>query len=292
MYGPDGVYIGDVDDLVLDVANKRVHGLFVRDPNPMVAEEGVTFEIPYSWVSAVGDVVLLKVFPRRVTRGGPVLRSAAHQRAARADHRRVRAEGLHQPVKVGAVQAGELPVQRLYPVRAAVHPPGPELLHGVGVRHDGAVADHVVRVGDDLLLPGLRHVVPGRQAQLQHVPLVQPRAGVPADDLLDLPGQPQRPDYPGADGRVHYGVVDRPPDVVEHRAGDDQPAVALYALGELHRQRAHGAAVGDDPPPAALVPEYPDALGLVGIGRQLSSPSRSVRRSACRRGLSRGPRRR
>ena len=71
IYGPKGVFVGKVSNLSFDTDGKRVAGLIVDKVNPAVAEEGVAISIPYEWVTAVGDIVLLKRFPERILRDGP-----------------------------------------------------------------------------------------------------------------------------------------------------------------------------------------------------------------------------
>ena len=71
IYGPKGVYIGKVSDLTFDPDDRRVVGLIVRDVSPAVSEPGVMVSIPYDWVSAIGDIVILKRFPEMIFRNEP-----------------------------------------------------------------------------------------------------------------------------------------------------------------------------------------------------------------------------
>ncbi len=66
VYTKAGVYLGDVNNVVLDISNNMVHGLFVANTNPALVENSANINIPYRWVQAVGDVVILKYFPPRV----------------------------------------------------------------------------------------------------------------------------------------------------------------------------------------------------------------------------------
>ena len=70
IYSPEGIFIGKVDDLTVDPSNRAVSGLLVREPSPVVADKGVMVKIPYRWVQAVGDVVILKTFPKHVNIDG------------------------------------------------------------------------------------------------------------------------------------------------------------------------------------------------------------------------------
>ena len=67
IYTPDGRLLGEVDNVVVDVDAAKIDGLFIEESSPMLVEDSRPVNIPYRWVSAVNDVVLLKYFPRRVS---------------------------------------------------------------------------------------------------------------------------------------------------------------------------------------------------------------------------------
>ncbi|MDD1746481.1 MAG: PRC-barrel domain-containing protein [Methanomassiliicoccales archaeon] len=72
VYTPNGVFLGNVNNLVLDLDHKKVDGLFINETNPLLVEDSKAVNVPYRWIQAVGDVVVLKYFPKRVTtRKGP-----------------------------------------------------------------------------------------------------------------------------------------------------------------------------------------------------------------------------
>lgn len=61
VYTDKGVYIGKVTDVQLDVNERKVAGLAVTRLNPDMFDntsKGVV--IPYRWVTAVADVVLIR----------------------------------------------------------------------------------------------------------------------------------------------------------------------------------------------------------------------------------------
>ena len=68
-YTPNGVFLGTVNNLVIDIENKKVDGLFISETNPLLVEDSKAVNVPYRWIQAVGDVVVLKYFPKRVTAG-------------------------------------------------------------------------------------------------------------------------------------------------------------------------------------------------------------------------------
>jgi sporulation protein YlmC with PRC-barrel domain len=67
IYTPDGRLLGEVDNVVVDVEAAKVDGLYVDESSPMLVEDSRSANVPYRWVSAVNDVVLLKYFPKRVS---------------------------------------------------------------------------------------------------------------------------------------------------------------------------------------------------------------------------------
>lgn len=67
LYGQDlytdrGIYVGKIEDVSVDIKEKRVSGLAVKNVNPnafdMGKKKGVI--IPYRWVTAIGDIVIIK----------------------------------------------------------------------------------------------------------------------------------------------------------------------------------------------------------------------------------------
>ena len=67
VYTRNGVYIGNVRNVFLDMDEKRVSSLLVTNTNPSIVEGTVDVAVPYRWVNAVGDIVILSHFPKRVT---------------------------------------------------------------------------------------------------------------------------------------------------------------------------------------------------------------------------------
>lgn len=82
IYTPDGRLLGEVDNLVVDVESSKLDGLFVQESSPLLVDESRPVNVPYRWVAAVNDVVLLKYFPKRVS----LKRVAARPAASEAPH--------------------------------------------------------------------------------------------------------------------------------------------------------------------------------------------------------------
>ena len=67
VYTREGTYVGHVKNVFLDMDEKRVSSLLVSNTNPVLVEGTVDVAVPYRWVNAVGDIVILSNFPERVT---------------------------------------------------------------------------------------------------------------------------------------------------------------------------------------------------------------------------------
>jgi len=71
VYTHNGVFLGNVNNLVVDVDKGAVDGIFVGETNPLLVEGSRAVSVPYRWVQSVGDIVVLRYFPKRVSiRGG------------------------------------------------------------------------------------------------------------------------------------------------------------------------------------------------------------------------------
>jgi len=67
VYTRGGVYVGHVNNVFIDMDEKRVSSLLVSNTNPTLVEGTVDVAVPYRWVTSVGDIVILSYFPERVT---------------------------------------------------------------------------------------------------------------------------------------------------------------------------------------------------------------------------------
>ncbi len=66
VYTSQGIYLGNVANLVVDVDENKVQGLFVGSTNPQLVEGSKAVNVPFRWISSIGDIVILKYFPKRV----------------------------------------------------------------------------------------------------------------------------------------------------------------------------------------------------------------------------------
>lgn len=67
VYTREGEYVGHVRNVFIDLDEKRISSLLVTNTNPALVEGTVDVAIPYRWVNAVGDIVILSYFPEKVT---------------------------------------------------------------------------------------------------------------------------------------------------------------------------------------------------------------------------------
>ena len=65
VYTQKGIYVGRVDDAVLDPDNGVVSGLALADLNrDLFDNKGKGIVIPYRWVTAVGDIIIIRHLKR------------------------------------------------------------------------------------------------------------------------------------------------------------------------------------------------------------------------------------
>ncbi len=67
VYTSDGIFLGNVNNVVIDLDTQKIYGLFIGDTNPLLVEDSLPVNVPYRWVQAVGDIIILRYFPRRVS---------------------------------------------------------------------------------------------------------------------------------------------------------------------------------------------------------------------------------
>lgn len=82
VYTSDGSFVGNVENMVIDVPNKRVHGLLLGQTNPALVDGGQDVAVPYRWVRSFDDILLLSKFPKSIGRGGTENGTGEPQEAA------------------------------------------------------------------------------------------------------------------------------------------------------------------------------------------------------------------
>lgn len=66
IYTNHGAFVGRVRDIIIDLAKKRIDGLYVDETNEALVESSHSISVPFRWVMSIGDIIILKHFPQRV----------------------------------------------------------------------------------------------------------------------------------------------------------------------------------------------------------------------------------
>ena len=66
VYTHGGRYVGVVQNVILDLPNRRVGSLLLTRTSTKLIEGGHNVAVPYRWVASVGDIVILSHFPDKV----------------------------------------------------------------------------------------------------------------------------------------------------------------------------------------------------------------------------------
>ena len=66
-YTKQGIFLGRVKNLIIDIENCKVESLFIEETNPLLVDDSMGVAVPYRWVQSVGDIVILKYFPKQVS---------------------------------------------------------------------------------------------------------------------------------------------------------------------------------------------------------------------------------
>ncbi len=66
VYSDKGLYVGAVDDVIIDFEKGSIYGLYIENTNSELVESGAAISIPYRLVKTIGHVIILKGFPEFV----------------------------------------------------------------------------------------------------------------------------------------------------------------------------------------------------------------------------------
>src|SRR5437764_15435409 len=72
VYTATGTFVGHVKNVILDVTGGKLDSRLVGKTNPALVEGGVDVAVPYRWVRAFDDILILSYFPTRVELLAPV----------------------------------------------------------------------------------------------------------------------------------------------------------------------------------------------------------------------------
>lgn len=63
VYTPWGVKIGEVANVEIESETSSIENIFLESTNEKLVSEGASILIPFRWVQAIGDIIILKHFP-------------------------------------------------------------------------------------------------------------------------------------------------------------------------------------------------------------------------------------
>lgn len=63
VYTDKGILLGEVSDVIFDMEIQDIYGLYVESSNEALVEMGSAVSIPFRWIRAIGEVILLRKFP-------------------------------------------------------------------------------------------------------------------------------------------------------------------------------------------------------------------------------------
>lgn len=66
VYTNQGVYVGVVENVRINLAERRVSSLLLKRTNSKIVEGGHRIAVPYRWVASAGDIIILNNFPDKV----------------------------------------------------------------------------------------------------------------------------------------------------------------------------------------------------------------------------------
>lgn len=69
VYTDKAIALGNVDDLIIETDSQKIEGLFIGNPNPLLVEHSKPVSVPFRWIHNVGDIIILKYFPKFVETG-------------------------------------------------------------------------------------------------------------------------------------------------------------------------------------------------------------------------------
>jgi sporulation protein YlmC with PRC-barrel domain len=63
VYTDKGVLLGQVNDVIFDMEQQDIYGIYIAQPNPQVVENGSAICVPFRWIKSIGEIILLRKFP-------------------------------------------------------------------------------------------------------------------------------------------------------------------------------------------------------------------------------------
>ena len=66
VYTNKGIYVGEIKNVIIDTDASRIHSVVVTGINPQLHDDTPDLGIPFRWISAMGDIIILSYFPDKI----------------------------------------------------------------------------------------------------------------------------------------------------------------------------------------------------------------------------------
>lgn len=63
VYTDRGILLGQVNDVIFDMEQQDIYGIYIAQPNAQVVEFGSAISVPFRWIKSIGEIILLRKFP-------------------------------------------------------------------------------------------------------------------------------------------------------------------------------------------------------------------------------------
>ncbi len=67
VYTRKGIYVGEIKRIILDTDSCKLDKMVIGNANPSLMDEPRDLAVPYRWVSAAGDIIILRYFPEEIS---------------------------------------------------------------------------------------------------------------------------------------------------------------------------------------------------------------------------------
>ncbi len=66
VYTNKGIYVGETKNVIIDTDAAHINTLLITGVNPDIMDDPQDIGVPFRWIAAIGDIVLLNHFPTKI----------------------------------------------------------------------------------------------------------------------------------------------------------------------------------------------------------------------------------
>ena len=66
VYTNKGTYVGETKNVIIDTDAAHINTILITDINPTLMDNPQDIGVPFRWIAAIGDIVLLNHFPTKI----------------------------------------------------------------------------------------------------------------------------------------------------------------------------------------------------------------------------------